>query len=233
MFKPIKHTKISDEIISQIKSLIAQGILKPGDRLPPERELVKELGVSRPSLREALNSLITMGFLEIKGKRTFVKSVASGSIQEPISLMLKADAQKIFDLIEVRKAIETWAAFHAAQKATEEDIHQLEKILQRMKKAFQEGKPWEKEDADFHLGIAQSTHNPIQAHIMFSIHDLLRESVAKVFRDRNKVRKLIDQHDRIFNAIKNHSPEKAREKTLEHLNYVESEVKASITNNKN
>ncbi len=232
MFKPIKHTKISDEIISQVKGLIAQGILKPGDRLPPERELVKELGVSRPSLREALNSLIAMGFLEIKGKRTFVKSMASGSIQEPISLMLKADARKIFDLIEVRKAIETWAAFHAAQKATEEDIHQLEKILQRMKKAFQEGKPWEKEDADFHLGIAQSTHNPIQAHIMFSIHDLLRESVAKVFRDRNKVKKLIDQHDRIFNAIKNHSPEKAREKTLEHLNYVESEVKASIANNK-
>jgi len=233
MFKPIKHTKISDEIIGQVKSLIAQGILKPGDRLPPERELVKELGVSRPSLREALNSLIAMGFLEIKGKRTFVKSMASGSIQEPISLMLKADAQKIFDLIEVRKAIETWAAFHAAQKATEEDIHQLEKILQRMKKAFQEGKPWEKEDADFHLGIAQSTHNPIQAHLMFSIHDLLRESVAKVFRDRNKVKKLIDQHDRIFYAIKNHSPEKAREKTLEHLNYVESEVKASIRNDKN
>lgn len=159
--------------------------------------------------------------------------MASGSIQEPISLMFKADAQKIFDLIEVRKAMETWAAFHAAQKATEEDIHQLEKILQRMKKAFQEGKPWEKEDADFHLGIAQSTHNPIQAHIMFSIHDLLRTSVAKVFRDRNKVKKLIDQHERIFHAIKNHSPEKAREKTLEHLNYVESEVKASIINNKN
>jgi len=233
MFKPIKHTKVSDEIVKQIKELIAQGLLKPRDRLPPERELVKELGVSRPSLREALNSLIAMGFLEIKGKRTFVKSMASGSIQEPISLMFKADAQKIFDLIEVRKAMETWAAFHAAQKATEEDIHQLEKILQRMKKAFQEGKPWEKEDADFHLGIAQSTHNPIQAHIMFSIHDLLRTSVAKVFRDRNKVKKLIDQHERIFHAIKNHSPEKAREKTLEHLNYVESEVKASIINNKN
>ncbi len=232
MFKPIKHTKISNEIINQIKSLIAQGLLKPGDRLPPERELVKELGVSRPSLREALNSLIAMGFLEIKGKRTFVKSMASGSIQEPISLMLKADVQKIFDLIEVRKAIETWAAFHAAQKATEEDIKQLEDILHKMKRAYQEGKPWEKEDADFHLGIAQSTHNPIQAHIMFSIHDLLRESVAKVFRDRNKVKKLIDQHDRIFNAIKNHSPERAREKTLEHLNYVESEVKAFIGNNK-
>ncbi len=232
MFKPIKHTKISDEIVNQIKSLIAQGILKPGDRLPPERELVKELSVSRPSLREALNSLIAMGFLEVKGKRTFVKSIASGSIQEPISLMLKADAQKIFDLIEVRKAIETWAAFHAAQKATEEDIKQLENILHKMKRAYQEGKRWEKEDADFHLGIAQSTHNPIQAHIMFSIHDLLSDSVAKVFKDRNKVKKLIDQHDRIFNAIKNHSPERAKEKTLEHLNYVESEVKAYIGNNK-
>ncbi|MGQ9509934.1 MAG: FadR/GntR family transcriptional regulator, partial [Thermodesulfobacteriota bacterium] len=230
MFKPVKHIKVSEEIVNQVKELIAQGLLKPGDRLPPERELVKVFGVSRPSLREALNSLITMGFLEIKGKRTFIKSIASGSIQEPISLILKADAQKIFDLIEVRKAMETWAAFHAAQKATHEDIQRLEKILQKMKIAFQERKSWEKEDADFHLAIAQSTHNPIQAHIMFSIHDLLSESVGKVFRDRAKVKRLIEQHERIFNAIKNHSPEKARERTLEHLNYVESEVKTYTAN---
>ncbi len=227
MFKPIKHVKVSDEIVDQIRNLISQGKLKPGDRLLPERELIREFDVSRPSLREALNSLMTMGFLEIKGKRTFIKSVASESMQNPLSLLLKADTQKIFDLIEVRKAIEAWGAFLAAQRATEEDIKQLANIIEEMREAFEKGQSWEKQDADFHLGLAQATHNTIQTHIMSTIYDLLRESMAKVFKDRSKVKKLLDHHQRIFNAIKNHAPDKAREKTLEHLSYVESEVKAS------
>lgn len=70
MFKSVKHVRVSDEIVNQVKALISQGMLKPGDRLPPERELVNQFGVSRPSLREALNALGAMGFLEVKGKRT-------------------------------------------------------------------------------------------------------------------------------------------------------------------
>src|SRR5512139_2163504 len=206
MFKTIKHVRVSDEIIQQIKILIGQGKLKPGDRLPPERDLGKEFGVSRPSLREALNSLVAMGFLEVKGKRTFIKSVASESMQNPLSLLLKADTQKIFDLIEVRKAIEAWGAFLAAQRATEEDIKQLANIIEEMREAFEKGRSWEKQDADFHLGLAQATHNTIQTHIMSTIYDLLRESMAKVFKDRSKVKKLLDHHNRIFSAIKNHSP---------------------------
>src|SRR4030043_1861683 len=133
MFNSIKHTKISEDIANQIKRLIIDGELKPGDQLPPERELIKQLGVSRPSLREALNSLVSMGFLEVRqAKRTFVKSVTSKLIEDPLSLLIKADTHKIFDLIEVRKAIETWAAYHAAQVATKEDIKELEKIFEEM-----------------------------------------------------------------------------------------------------
>ena len=227
MFKSVKHIRVSDEIVNQIKSLISQGRLKPGDQLPPERELVKQFGVSRPSLREGLNSLVAMGFLEVKqAKRTSVKSVTSERMQDPLSLLIKTDTQKIFDLIEVRMAIEAWGAFHAARRATEEDIKQLETVIEEMKLAFEEGRSLEKEEADFHLAMAQATHNTIQTHIMSTIYDLLRESVAKVFTDRGKVKKLLHQHYRIFRAIKSHSPDKARERTIEHLNYVESEVKA-------
>ena len=227
MFKPIKQIRVSDEIVNQMKSLISEGTLKPGDQLPPERELIKEFGVSRPTLREALKSLVAMGFLEVKqAKRTFVKSMISERMQDPLSLLIKTDTQKIFDLIEVRKAMEAWSAFHAAQRATEEDIKQLESIIKEMKEAFEKGRNWEKEDADFHLAIAQATHNTIQTHIMSTIYDLLKESVARVFTDRAKVKKLLQQHYRIFTAIKNHSAEKARDRTLEHLDYVDSEVKA-------
>ncbi len=227
MFKPIRHTRVSDEIVSQMRNLISEGRLKPGDRLPPERELMKQFGVSRPSLREALNSLVATGFLEVKqAKRTFVKSVTSERMQDPLSLLIKNDTQKIFDLIEVRKAMETWGAFHAAQRATEEDTKRLEGIIKAMKEALEEGRPWEKQDADFHLAIAQATHNTIQTHIMSTIHDLLKESMSRVFTDRAKTKKLFQQHCQIFNAIRSHAPEKARERTLKHLNYVESEVKA-------
>ena len=231
MFQSVKHIRVSDEIVDQVKTLISEGKLRPGDRLPPERDLVQEFSVSRPSLREALNSLVAMGFLEIKGKRTFIRSVASESMQNPLSLLIKADTKKIFDLIEVRKAIEVWGASLAAQRASKEDIKHLAGIIEEMKKAFEEGRSWEKQDADFHLGIAQATHNTIQTHMMSTIYDLLRESMARVFKDRSKVKKLLDHHNRIFSAIKNHSPDKAREKTLEHLNYVEAEVKGSTAQN--
>lgn len=227
MFKSIKRQRVSDEIVNQVKSLISQGTLKPGDRLPPERELIKEFGVSRPSIREALNSLVAQGFLEVKqGNRTFVKSVTSEKIQDPLSLLLNTDTQKIFDLIEVRKAMEAWGAFQAAQRGSEEDIKRLEEIIGQMEAALGKGESWEKQDADFHLAVAQATHNTIQTHMMFTIYDLLRESVARVFRDQGKAEKLFQQHYRIFNAIKNRAPDKARERILEHLNYVESEVKA-------
>ena len=227
MFKSIKHIRVSDEIVNQVRNQISEGMLKPGDRLPPERELIKEFGVSRPSLREALNTLVATGFLEIKGKRTFIRSVASESMQNPLSLLIKTDTQKIFDLIEVRKAIEAWGSFRAAQRATEKDVRQLENIIEEMKKAFDQGRSWEKQDADFHLAIAQATHNTIQTHVMSTIYDLLRESVARVFKDRSKVKKLLDHHYRIYSAIKNHSTDKARERTLEDLDFVELEIKAS------
>ncbi len=229
MFESIKHTKISEQIVDQIKRLIADGQLKPGDTLPPERELIKQFGVSRPSLREALNALVTMGLLEInQAKRTCVKSVTSKLIDDPLAILIKADIQKIFDLIEVRKAIETWAAYHAAERASEEDIEQLDRIIQKMKRAFKEGQPWAKEDADFHLAIAKATHNTIQMHIMSAIYDLLRASMTKILTDREKVKELMYHHQQIFDAIKSRAPERARKKTLAHLNYVESVVKKSI-----
>ena len=226
MFESIKRAKVSDEVAKQIKALISEGKLKPGDRLPPERELIKQFGISRPSLREALKSLGTMGFLEVKqAKRTYVKSVTSERMQGPLSLLIQTDTQKIYDLIEVRKAMEAWGAYYAAQRASEEDIDRLEKILKEMKQAIEQDQPWEKEDADFHLAVAQATHNIIQIHLMSTIYDLLKESVAKIFTNHVKTKKLYQQHCRIFYAIKKHSPEKARESTLEHLGYVDSEVK--------
>jgi len=233
MFRSIKHTKVSDEIVNQIKTHISNGMLKPGDCLPPERELVKEFGVSRPSLREALNSLGTMGFLGVKGKRTFVKSVASETMQNPLSLLIKTDTKKIFDLIEVRKALETWNAYFAAKRATVDDIALLEELIESMRKTIEEhGTAFEEQDADLHLAIARATHNTLQAHLMFTIHDTLKEFVGRYYTIMRDDKNIFDQHTKIVEAIKNRAPDLARREVFRHLEYVESRVKELIQSEK-
>ena len=219
---------------NQIKSLITQGKLKPGDRLPPERELIKEFSVSRPSLREALNSLVAMGFLEAtQGNRTVVKSLVSGKIFEPLEDLMKGDINTVFELIEVRKAIETWSAYFAAKRATSEDISRLEELITAMSKTLKgEGhSSQEKQDADFHLAITLATHNKIQAHIMYTLHDVLKEWIGKHY-DKLSEADLFDQHVAIVEAIKEKNSDLARAKILEHLEYVESRVREDVESEK-
>ena len=224
-FKPIKQEKISTKIVEQIKSLIKEGDLKPGDALPPERELVKVFNVSRASLREALNSLAGMGFLEMSQKhRTIVKSLASGRMTEPLQLLIKDDIQTVFELIEVRKAIETWNAYHAAERAKDDDIARLEKSLELMRTKIEQRISVVEDDADFHLAMAEATHNKIQTHLMFSIYDLLKESLGGYYKSI-RMQDIYEQHCKVVEAIKKRDPDLASRRMQEHLDYVESRVK--------
>jgi GntR family transcriptional repressor for pyruvate dehydrogenase complex len=230
MFKQIKIRRISEEIVDQIKNAILEGKLKPGDKLPPERELIKDLGVSRVSLREALNSLESTGFVEIRqGDGSFVRSVVADRVKDPLHLMIKENTNKVFDLIEVRKGIETWAAYYAANRATEENIEALTRIIEAMKRELDENQPSHKSDADFHLAISQASHNTIQAHLMFTIYALLEEYLRflneKTLSNLGVRSRLYQQHLRIFHAIKDRNGEAAQREVMEHLNFVEGELK--------
>ena len=226
IFKPIKQEKLSAKIVNQIKTLIVDGELKPGDPLPPERELMKLLNVSRPSIREALKSLVGMGFLETtQGNRTVVKSLAAGRMLDPLHHLLQDDINIVFEVIEVRKAFEAWNAYYAAQRATAEDIDRLEANIESMRiKMESNDLILEEEDADFHLAISEATHNNLQTHIMFTIYDILKNSIGKYFADIDH-NAVFRQHKNVFNAIKLGDSNLAREKILEHLDYVESRLK--------
>jgi len=228
-FKPIKQEKISAKIVSQIKVLIQEGDLRPGDPLPPERELMRLLNVSRPSIREALKSLIGMGFLETtQGNRTVVRSLASGRMVEPLHRLLKDDIRMVFDIIEVRKAIETWNAYYAAKRATPEDILRMEANLESMRSRLEtDGYNLENEDADFHLAIAEATHNKFQTHIMFTIYDILKNSIGQ-YRADIDIHTIYRQHENVVAAIKEGNSEMARMRILEHLDYVESKIKEVV-----
>jgi len=224
-FQPIKQKKISTKIVEQVKSLILNGDLRPGEILPPERELMRSLNVSRPSLREALNSLTGMGFIELTQRhRTVIKSLASGRMLEPLHHLLKEDIGTAYNLIEVRKAIETWSAYFAAERATDSDINRIEECVSSMKTKIDEGISVVKEDADFHLAISEAAHNIIQTHLMFSIYDILKESLRKYYESME----LLDtygQHCKVVDAIKKRDAHLARRRMLEHLEYVESTLK--------
>jgi GntR family transcriptional repressor for pyruvate dehydrogenase complex len=224
-FQPIKQEKISAKIAEQIKSLIAKGELKPGDLLPPERELVKVFKVSRASLREALKSLTGMGFLEItETHRTIVKSLAAGRITEPLDHLIREDIHTVFELIEVRKAIEIWNAYYAAERANDEDVARLENSVETMRTKIEQHSSAVEEDANFHIAVSQAAHNKIQTHLMFSIYDILRESIANYF-DNFKLNYILDQHSRVVAAIRQKDPVLASRRMREHLDYVESVVK--------
>jgi len=224
-FQPIKQEKISTKIAEQIKTLIKRGELKPGDALPPERELVKVFNVSRASLREALNTLAGMGFLEISQQhRTIVKSLAAGRITDPLHHLLREDIQTVFELIEVRKAMESWSANHAAKRATVNDIARLEKSVETMRLKIKQGLSVVEDDANFHLAISEATHNKIQTHLMFSIYDILKESLGK-YIESIRMSDIYDQHCKVVEAVKKKDPDLAAVRMREHLDYVKSRVK--------
>lgn len=229
IFKPIKQEKLSAKIINQIKTLIMEGELKPGDPLPPERALMKLLNVSRPSIREALKSLVGMGLLETsKGNRTVVKSIAAGRMIEPLHHLLKDDFNIVFEIIEVRKAIEAWNAYYAAKRATPDDIARLEDNINSMHIQLEtDGLSLEKEDADFHLAISEAAHNKVQTHIMFTIYDILKNSIGQYYDDLDH-HAIYQQHLNIVDAIKKRVPDLARQRLLEHLDYVESKIKEIV-----
>jgi GntR family transcriptional repressor for pyruvate dehydrogenase complex len=225
IFEPIKQEKISTKIEEQIKSLILKGELKPGDVLPPERELVKVFKVSRASLREALKSLTGMGFLEITERhRTIVKSLAAGRMIDPLDQLLKEDIQTVFELIEVRKAIESWSTYYAAKRATADEIAGLEKSVESMRIKIEKGINVVEEDADFHVAISKATHNKIQTHLMFSIYDILKESLVSYY-ESIKMQDIYEQHCQVVEAIKKRDSELASRRMHEHLDYVLSSVK--------
>ena len=154
-FRKISPKKISDEIIEQFMNLLGRGELKPGDALPSERELADLIGVSRAPLREALNALQAMGFVEIQPRsKIIVKSMAERAFMDPVSVLVSEDTDKLFELLEMRRAMESWSAYLAAKRATPKDIAKLHTIVKKDQDNLKRGKDDAKTDADFHVTIA-------------------------------------------------------------------------------
>ena len=225
-FQPIKPKKVSVQISEQIRSSILAGEFKPGDKLPPERELAELFGVSRPSVREALNMLASSGLVEAyQGGGTLVKSLVDLSHGTPLAELIKVERARALDVIEVRKGMESWTSFYAAQRALPEDLRKLETVIEGLRRTMEQARPAEDLDANFHTLIAQATHNVVWLHLMQSIYDAMKEFQMGVWRavytTSEDHQRLFAQHQRIFEAIRERDPERARTAMLEHLEFAE------------
>ena len=230
VLEPIRPKKISEEIVNQIKQLISKGELKPGDRIPSERELATMLGVSRPSVREAIMVLEAMGFVESRqGGGTYVTALTEGSIMNPLAkLVEKRDPELLRSLAEVRMGLESWSAYLAAQRATDADIAEMRRLYRIMEKQAAKG-GWSPDvDAEFHYAITAASHNSLQMHVLDSIHSLFHATIQvalmEFYQQQGHVQLLLAHHRDIMEAIAAHDPETARRKMVEHLAMVEEKM---------
>ena len=235
-FKPIKPKKISSQIADQIRASILAGDFSPGDKLPPERELAEMFGVSRPSVREALNLLSASGLvMSYQGGGTVVLSLLDMDRDNALSDLIRQQQERALDVMEVRKCLESWTAFYAAQRANQADIQRMDEILSSMQHLNDGVVPPEDLDANLHIVIARATHNVVWLHLMQSIFDGMREfqrsvwsAVYLTMEDRQI---LYEHHQEVVGAIKAADPEAARTSMLKHLTFAERRSIAFVSHN--
>ena len=223
----MQKQKLSDQIAEQLEGMIADGTLRPGERLPAERQLSERLGISRPSLREAIQKLASKGLLTTRqGGGSFVTDNLSSSFSDPLLALLKDQPNAEFDTLEVRKELEGVAAYNAATRATESDRERIWACFSRMAEIQRSHAPsFDKlrVDGDFHQSIVESAHNIVLVHFMRAIRDVLEGTINSYLDEFYATPKFVElicrQHQDIVTAIMDRDPEAARERAKSHLDF--------------
>lgn len=226
VFKPIRTKKIYQEIIDQIKEMINQGTLRPGDRLMSERELAEQFQVGRSAVREAFRVMEAMGIIKIKpGEGTFITDSPVESLVKSFSRDLSGNGKTARELMELRKVLEVEAAALAATRCTPKQLQVIEKALKQMEEDLEKGNLGEEADMQFHFSIAKATQNSLLVKLMNTIADTMSRVLAaarhQLYQDPANPPRLLEEHRRIYTAIKNGDPQAARRAMLDHLVGVE------------
>ncbi|SHE85549.1 FadR/GntR family transcriptional regulator [Desulforamulus putei] len=225
-FKPIKPKKIYEEIVDQIKEMIARGELNPGDKLLPERELADRLQVGRSAVREAYRALEAIGIIDIRpGEGTFVREIGTKSMTDIMSLAVVTGKDTLFELLELRKIIETEASALAALRRTKEDINNMKYWLDKMNEDISKGRLGDLSDLKFHYAITGAAHNSLLMRLMNSISETMKKEMKNV-RERlyltpDTPKRLYEEHILIYQAIAKGDEKEARHTMMDHLSNAE------------
>ena len=239
-FERIQAEKLSQSVVRQIELLILRGILRPGERLPSERELSDRFGVSRPSLRDAIAELQQAGLLVAKANSgVFVADVLGSAFSPALTKLFGSHDEAVFDYLDFRRDMEGLAAERAARLGSDTDLEVVNSVFQKMEAAHSKRNPSDEAqlDAHFHLSIIEASHNVVMLHMMRSLYDLLREGVfynrRVMFRQRTTREALLDQHRQINDALQSRDPDAARSAVEAHLDYVRQALTDQIKFDRN
>ncbi len=229
VFKPVSHESLAEAVVARIETMIIDGVLKEGVRLPPERDMAEVLGVSRPKLREALEILEGRNLVVVRhGDGTYVGELSGRAMSPALLALYSRHSEAFFDYLEYRREQEGFAARLAAERATAADLERLDAIAEDLKQSWADDDPEAAREADslLHSAIVDASHNTTLIHMMASVYDLTRRGI---FYNRDFLhtidgsgRLLLDQHLAIIDAIKDRAPERAEKASHDHLDFVEA-----------
>jgi GntR family transcriptional repressor for pyruvate dehydrogenase complex len=216
--KRVTKISISDEIAKQIMDLISRGELKPGDHLPSERELCKDFGASRSSLREALRCLSIVGVLNARvGEGTSVSEDGEKFLRKIIEWRLITERHDIENLLEVRMALEGVSAANTARHATAEQVEELRKLVAKMQTSLKDEKAFAALDLEFHVAIAEASGNELVSDLIALVRGQLLKALHKVLVVPHALPLALKEHVAIFEAIERRDPDAARRAMQAHL----------------
>ncbi|MCB0153852.1 MAG: FadR family transcriptional regulator, partial [Anaerolineae bacterium] len=212
LINPINRMTIVDEIVERLIDLIVKGDLKPGDKLPPERELRNRLSVGRSSLREATKTLQALGVLEVKpGLGMFVSQGDIASFTKPLALGLFLNQGNVQQVIEARSVIEVALAGWAAERATEEDIALIGELLEKLTESQVDMDAYVDYDMKFHFAIAKAAKNEMLLYTLRVLHSVIRTWMETTYQESKGAVDSMELHTKIYNAICARDVKTARE----------------------
>lgn len=223
-FETIRRNKVYEEVARQLERIILKK-LHPGDKLPSERELAENLGVSRSSIRDAIRSLELMGLVEPRqGAGTVVREISADTLMNPLTNVLRHKMELVGELLDFRKMLEPPLAARAATHASDEELEEMEEILRRQETKLRRGEAAIEEDSEFHYSIAMASGNSVVLKVLDVLMDLLRDTRERSLQLEGRPQRSLAGHRRVLAAIKRRDAEAAKAAMRRHIEDVEEIV---------
>lgn len=233
MYEPVKQGRRADVVADQLRRLIVEATLRPGVRLPTERDLAERFQTSRPTIRDAVTRLEREGLVSMRRDGMHVADLAGATIGQPLSALLMSDLRGVDDYMEFRHILEGSAAYLAALRSNEVDRERLRRCYDHMVKRHEIGDAEAEAtaDADFHLAVYEMSHNVVILHVLRALADIQRNDVLQN-RNRLYLRQgyrqiTLKQHKAIYDAIIAGAPEEARQSAQAHISFAKEAIAES------
>ncbi|MEZ4634718.1 MAG: FadR/GntR family transcriptional regulator [Caldilineaceae bacterium] len=232
LFQPLeRHSTLASRVTGQLEAMIVENRLQPGERLPSERDLALEFGVSRTVVREAVRALVAKNLLEVRpGSGTLVRRPSMASVTNSMSLLLRVGQDQVDyeKLHEVRRTLEVEIAGLAAERHTDEDLARIEKLLAAAPATWHDQEHFAQHDLAFHNALAQAAHNEIFLFVLNSLADIMLEVRRIAYTVPGLPQRAQNLHQNIVDRIRDGDPQGAQQAMHEDLLYAEENLRKAL-----